>query len=111
MECSTYDGVVKKILPLLLVLGLSLSACARPSLADFRQQDPDGNTACIHFGGAIAATGEQGRTNLGKAAEHGAAATTEAIRQAVSVDESGSPQISDQQAFTKACEKQGFEFK
>lgn len=103
--------MVKKILPLLLVLGLSLSACGGPSLADFRQQDPDGNTACIHFGGAIATTGEQGLTNLKKAAEHGAAATTEQIRQTVSVDESGSPQISDQAAFKKACEKQGFEFK
>ncbi|GGJ59531.1 hypothetical protein GCM10007173_17980 [Glutamicibacter ardleyensis] len=80
-------------------------------MADFRQQDPDGNSACIHFGGAIATTGEQGRTNLTKAAEHGAAATTEQIRQAVSTDESGSPQISDQAAFKKACEKQGFEFK
>lgn len=102
---------MKKILPILIILAVSLSACAGPSLADFRQNDPEGNTACIHFGGGLEAGGEQGLTNLKKAAEHGAAASTEQIRQAVNTDESGLPQITDQAAFKKACEQQGFEFK
>lgn len=111
MSRSVYDALVKKILPVLIILTFFVASCAAASLADFRQQDPEGNTACIHFGGGLEAGGDQGLTNLAKAAEHGAAAQTEQIRQAVSTDDAGVLQIPDHQAFHKACEAQGFRFK
>lgn len=87
-----------------------LTACAGPSADEFRQSDPQGNTACLHFGSGYEDGGNVGRTNLAKAAVHGEAATTDQIRAAVSTDQAGIPVITDREAFKQACEAQGFKF-
>ncbi|MGL3804788.1 hypothetical protein ACSYDW_01685 [Paeniglutamicibacter sp. R2-26] len=102
---------MRKVIPALVVLGLTLSACAGPSADEFRQSDVQGNTACIHFGSGDADGGNVGRTNLAKAAEHGASSKTEAIRNAVDTDEAGRPVINDPAEFKRACEAQGMSFK
>lgn len=102
---------MRKLLPVLVVLGLALSACSGPSADEFRQRDVQGNTACIHFGSGYTDDGSVGRTNMGKAAEHGAASSTDAIRNAVGSDADGKPLITDLDAFKKACEAQGLSFK
>ena len=48
---------------------------------------------------------------MGKAAEHGAASSTDAIRNAVATDAAGKPVITDLEAFKRACEAQGMSFK
>lgn len=103
---------MRALLPGLAVLALTLAACGGPSADEFRQRDLQGNTACIHFAsGYTDGDSATGRTNLGKAAEHGAASSTEAIRNAVSTDASGAPVISDMDAFKAVCEAQGMTFK
>ncbi|WP_313811063.1 hypothetical protein [Glutamicibacter sp.] len=101
---------MKKILPIFMVMGLALTACAGPNPDDLRQSDPNGHTACMHYGGSLTAPGDLGATNLKKAAESGSQASTEAIRNAVSTDAQSQPEITDSQAFAKACESQGFDF-
>lgn len=101
---------MKKILPLLAVLALVLSSCTGPSIDELREQDPEGYTACIHFGGGLISPEGAGALNMKKAAEHGAAASTTEISAAVATDESGAPKITDLEAFQKACEAQGFDF-
>ena len=101
---------MKKILPMLVVAILGLAGCSGPSPDDLRRADPEGSTACIHYGGSLTAPGDIGQTNRQKAAEHGSAASTESIRNAVSTDAAGQPVISDDQAFAAACEQQGFDF-
>lgn len=102
---------MKKILPLLVIATLGLAACSGPSPDDLRRSDPEGSTACIHYGGSLTAPGDIGQTNRQKAAEHGSAASTDSIRNAVSTDASGQPVITDDEAFAAACEQQGFDFK
>lgn len=102
---------MRKLLPVLVILGLALTACSGPSTDEFRQRDVQGNTACIHFGSGYTDDGSVGRTNMGKAAEHGAASSTEAIRTAVAVGAAGKPVIFDLEAFKRACEAQGMSFK
>ena len=101
----------KKLLPALAVLTLMLGACGGPSADEFRQRDSQGNTACIHFGSGYLDDGNVGRTNMAKAAEHGAASSTESIRAAVSTADSGVPVIKDEESFKSACEAQGMRFK
>lgn len=101
---------MKKILPMLVVAILGLAGCSGPSPDDLRRADPEGSTACIHYGGSLTAPGDIGQTNRQKAAEHGSAASTESIRNAVSTDAAGHPVITDDQAFAAACEQQGFDF-
>lgn len=101
---------MKKTLPILAVIALSLSACSGPNPDDLRQSDPDGHTACMHYGGSLTAPADMGATNKKKAAEHGSTASTAAIRDAVSTNAEGQPEITDAEAFTKACEAQGFDF-
>ena len=101
---------MKKILPMLVVAILGLAGCSGPSPDDQRRADPEGSTACIHYGGSLTAPGDIGQTNRQKAAEHGSAASTESIRNAVSTDAAGQPVITDDQAFAAACEQQGFDF-
>ncbi|GGL97815.1 membrane lipoprotein lipid attachment site-containing protein [Glutamicibacter protophormiae] len=101
---------MKKILPMLLVAILGLAGCSGPSPDDLRRTDPEGSTACIHYGGSLTAPGDIGQTNRQKAAEHGSAASTESIRNAVSTDAAGQPVITDDAAFDAACEQQGFDF-
>lgn len=93
------------------ILALTLTGCGGPPAGDLRQKDPEGDTACIHLGGGLSAGGELGETNMRTAAAHAAKASTELIRQAASVDASGTAQIPDVEAFKKACESEGFEFK
>ncbi|MFJ6417224.1 hypothetical protein [Paeniglutamicibacter sp. NPDC091659] len=102
---------MRKLLPVLAILGLALSACAGSGADEFRQRDVQGNTACIHFGSGYTDNGSVGRTNMDKAAEHGAASSTEAIRNAVAADVAGKPVITDLEAFKRACEAQGMSFK
>lgn len=102
---------MRKLLPVLAILGLPLSACAGSGADEFRQRDVQGNTACIHFGSGYTDNGSVGRTNMGKAAEHGAASSTESIRNAVAADAAGKPVITDLEAFKRACEAQGMSFK
>ena len=102
---------MRRILPVLFVLGLLLSACGGPSADEFRQRDVQGNTACIHFASGYTDNGSVGMTNLGKAAEHGAASSTEVIRNAVATDASGAPVITDMETFKAVCEAQGMTFK
>lgn len=101
---------MKKILPVLATLVLVLSACAGPSVDELRQLDPEGHTACVHFGGGLVDPEGIGATNMQKAADHGAKASTEQISAAVAADESGDPRIIDLSAFQEACEGQGFDF-
>lgn len=101
---------MKKTLPILAIIALSLSACAGPNPDDLRQSDPDGHTACMHYGGSLTAPGDMGATNKKKAAEHGSTASTAAIREAVSTTTDGQPEITDAEAFAQACEAQGFDF-
>lgn len=101
---------MKKILPMLVVAILGLAGCSGPSPDDLRRADPEGSTACIHYGGSLTAPGDIGQTNRQKAAEHGSAASTESIRNAVSTNAAGQPVITDDQAFAAACEQQGFDF-
>ncbi|GAA3321763.1 hypothetical protein [Paeniglutamicibacter sulfureus] len=101
----------KSLLPALAVATLMLSACAGPSADEFRQRDVQGNTACIHFGSGYTDDGSVGRANMAKAAEHGAASSTESIRAAVSTDAAGVPVITDEESFKSACEAQGMRFK
>lgn len=101
----------KKIFPALAVAAVLLGACAGPSADEFRQRDPEGNTACIHFGSGNTDEGSVGRANMAKAAEHGATSSTELIRAAVSRDGSGMPVILDRELFKRACEAQGMRFK
>ncbi|WP_417374283.1 hypothetical protein [Glutamicibacter protophormiae] len=101
---------MKKILPMLVVAILGLAGCSGPSPDDLRRADPEGSTACIHYGGSLTAPGDIGQTNRQKGAEHGSAASTESIRNAVSTDAAGQPVITDDQAFAAACEQQGFDF-
>lgn len=102
---------MRRSLPAVVVLGLLLSACGGPNADEFRQRDLQGNTACIHFASGSTDNGSVGTTNLGKAAEHGAASSTESIRQAVDTDASGAPVITDPKAFKAACEAQGMKFR
>lgn len=111
MMDSRGRGIRKRVMPALAVLALGLSACGGPSLEDFRQDDPDGNTACIHFVSGYTDDGAAGRTNLVKAADHGSRSTTAAIRNAVSTDESGTHSIIDKESFKKACNAQGMNIK
>lgn len=90
---------------------LLLTSCGGPSADEFRQGDPQGNTACLHFGSGYKDEGNVGKTNMAKAAEHGAAASTERIRAAVSTGQAGIPVITDREAFKQACEAQGIKFK
>ncbi|MCV9993828.1 hypothetical protein OIU93_05875 [Paeniglutamicibacter sp. ZC-3] len=101
----------KSLLPALAVATLMLSACAGRSADEFRQRDVQGNTACIHFGSGYTDDGSVGRANMAKAAEHGAASSTESIRAAVSTDAAGVPVITDEESFKSACEAQGMRFK
>ncbi|MFL4472556.1 hypothetical protein ACIPVK_00975 [Paeniglutamicibacter sp. MACA_103] len=101
----------KQFLPALAVATLMLGACGGPSADEFRQRDIQGNTACIHFGSGYRDEGNVGSTNMLKAAEHGAASSTNAIREAVSADASGRPVITDEESFKNACEAQGMSFK
>lgn len=103
--------MTKRLLPVFAVAALLLSACAGPSADEFRQRDSEGNTACIHFGSGYLDEGSLGRANMAKAAEHGAASSTELIRAAVSADASGVPVIPDKERFKSACEAQGMSFK
>lgn len=48
---------------------------------------------------------------MAKAAEHGAASSTESIRVAVSTDAAGVPVITDEESFKSACEAQGMRFR
>ncbi|WP_411730726.1 hypothetical protein [Paeniglutamicibacter sp.] len=100
-----------RLLPALAVATLMLGACAGPSVDEFRQRDVQGNTACIHFGSGYTDDGSVGRTNMAKAAEHGAASSTELIRAAVYTDGSSVPVIQDRELFKRACEAQGMSFK
>lgn len=102
---------MRRTLPVLFALGLLLSACGGPNADEFRQRDLQGNTACIHFASGYTDDGSVGATNLSKAAEHGAASSTEAIRHAVDSDASGVPVITDGETFKAACEAQGMTFK
>lgn len=102
---------MRRLLPVLAILGLTLSGCSEPSADEFRQRDLQGNTACIHFGSGYADSGNVGRTNMGKAAEHGAASSTDSIRNAVATDSAGKLVITDLEAFKWACESQGMSFK
>ena len=102
---------MRKMIPAVVALGMILSACTGPSADEFRQHDVQGNTACIHFGSGDADGGNVGRTNMIKAAEHGASSATEAIRNAVDTDEAGRPVITDPAEFKRACEAQGMSFK
>jgi len=101
---------VKKILPVLATLALALTACGGPSIEELREQDPQGHTACVHFGGGMVDPEGMGATNMAKAAEHGAKATTGEISAAVATDDAGTPKITDLEAFQEACEGQGFDF-
>jgi hypothetical protein len=101
----------KKLVPALAAAALMLGACAGPTGDEFRQRDLDGNTACLHFGSGYMDDGSVGRANLAKAAEHGAASSTEIIRAAVSLNGSGTPVIEDRELFKSACEVQGMSFK
>jgi hypothetical protein len=101
----------KKLVPALAVSVLMLGACAGPTADEFRQRDLEGNTACLHFGSGYRDDGSVGSTNMLKAAEHGAASSTNAIREAVSADASGRPVITDEESFKNACEAQGMSFK
>lgn len=101
----------KKIFPALAVAAVLLGACAGPSADEFRQRDPEGNTACIHFGSGYTDDGSVGSANMAKAAEHGAASSTESIRAAVSTDAAGVPVITDEESFKSACEAQGMRFR
>ncbi len=102
---------MKKLLPVLAAATLMLTACSGPSAEEFRTNDAQGNTACIHFGSGYGDTGNLGATNMAKAAEHGAQAATEQIRAAVDTDAAGSAVITNKEAFKKACESQGIKFK
>lgn len=102
---------MRKLFPILVVIGLAMTACAGPSADEFRQRDIQGNTACLHFGSGYTDHGSVGRTNMAKAAEHGLASSTKSIRNAVSTGGDGKPVITDQAAFKKACEQQGMSFK
>lgn len=102
---------MRTIFPAVAVLALTLTACGGSSADEFRQRDIQGNTACIHFGSGYADSGNVGTTNMGKAAEHGAASSTEALRNVVSKDASGTPVIPDIAAFKAVCESQGISFK
>lgn len=102
---------MRKLFPVLAILGMAVTACAGPGADEFRQRDVQGNTACIHFGSGYTDNGSVGRTNMGKAAEHGAASSTEAIRNSVAAGATGKPVISDLEAFKRACEAQGMSFK
>ena len=102
---------MKKILPMLMVLCLALTACSTANPDDLRKSDHEGHTACMRYGGSLTAPGDMGKTNLKKAAQSGSKASTEAIRAAVATGADGQPEISDSQAFAKACESQGFDFK
>lgn len=101
----------RKLLPALAVATLMLGACAGPSADEFRQRDVQGNTACIHFGSGYTDDGNVGRANMAKAAEHGAASSTESIRAAVSTDAAGVPVITEEESFKSACEAQGMRFR
>ena len=100
---------MKKLMPLLAVFALALASCSGPSPDDLRRSDPDGHAACVHFAGSLAAPEGLDETNRKKAAEHGSAALTAAIRDAVSTGADGQPEIRDGQAFAKACKAQGFD--
>lgn len=102
---------MKKFLPVLTVATLMLTSCGGPSADELRRNDPQGNAACVHFGSGYADEGNLGRTNMAKAAEHGATSVTDQIRSAVSKDGSGKAVITDKEAFKKACEAQGIKFK
>ncbi|MDO5742861.1 MAG: hypothetical protein Q4P23_00220 [Micrococcaceae bacterium] len=101
---------MKRVLPMVAAAALMLTACGGPSADEFRQDDSQGNTACLHFGSGYEDGGNVARTNMAKAAVHGAAASTDEIRVAVSVDQAGTPVITDREAFKQACEAQGFKF-
>lgn len=104
-------GGVKKILPFLATTSLLLlSACSAPSTDTLREEDPEGYAACIHFGGGLDAPEGIGQTNMLKAAQHGSQSSTEQISQAVTTQESKTPEITDVEAFKTACEAQGFDF-
>ena len=102
---------MRKLLPVMAILGLALSSCAASNTDEFRKRDLQGDTACIHFGSGFTDSGSVGRTNMVKAAEHGAASATEVIRSAVATDAAGKPVIIDLEAFKRACEAQGMSFK
>jgi len=103
-------GGVKKILLSLAAIGLVLTACSAPSTDQFREQDPEGYAACIHFGGGLDAPQGVGETNLQKAAVHGAQSITEPVRAAVDLRDPKTPEITDLDGFKKACEAQGFDY-
>jgi len=103
-------GGVKKILPLLAATTLLLAACSAPSTDQFREQDPEGYAACIHFGGGLDAPQGVGETNMQKAAAHGAQSATVQLREAVDLREPQTPEITDLEGSNKACEAQGFDY-